>query len=262
LELGPLTIRSFGLLLAISFLIGISWSARRAKRQGLDDEIIYGVAWALVLSGVGGGRLLYVLQHLSDYTDNPLGVFSMWEGGLTLFGGLIAATVVTAWLLNRRTDRPWAYTDVLAPFVALGIGLTRLGCFLNGCCFGKECALPWAVTFPPESIASSVFGYPHAVHPSQVYQSLLGFAAFLILSVVWKHRRFDGQVFWLYLVFEGVSRFIVDFFRYYETPQVYGVGALQLTQSQFIALLFVATGLIGYGIWRQRPQPTPTPAPS
>lgn len=251
-HLGPLIVRSYGVLLALSFLLGVPLAARRAKKDGLDPELILSIAWMIVVTGVVGARIVYVAQHFDAFRADPLEIFRLWNGGLTLFGGLVFATLATVLVLRRKTDRSWAYTDVLAPFVAFGEGLTRIGCFLNGCCFGRACSLPWAVTFPEHSYVSSSIGYPHALHPSQLYQSALGFLVFALTTAVWKRKRFDGQVFWTFVVAEGVSRIIADFFRYYEAAQVVTLGPLALTASQLAAVGFVLVGLIGYGFQKRR----------
>lgn len=252
LELGPLHVRSYGLLLAFSFVLGISWAARRARAAKLDADIIYGVAWIVVIGGVVGARLMFVLQHPGEFWSDPLAVLKVWRGGLTLYGGLILASLGTILYVRRHSERPWVYTDVLAPFVALGEGITRLGCFLNGCCFGKRCELPWAVTFPADSLPSAHLGYPHAIHPTQIYQAILGVLLFLGLSWLWRRRRFDGQVFFAFVFAEGVVRFVTDFARYYEPEQVTPVGGLFLSESQFLSLAFVLIGALGFGTRRQR----------
>lgn len=252
LELGPFTIRSYGLLLAISFLVGVAWSARRARRAGLDGDVLLGMAWVIVVSGVLGARILYVLQHTSEFASRPLDIVKIWQGGLTLYGGLILATASTVLYLRRHTDRAWAYTDALAPFVPLGEGITRIGCFLNGCCFGSACTVPWGVTFPPDSFPAHVLGPDHLIHPSQIYQSLIGFAVFSLLSFLWFRRRWDGQVFWAFVAIEGVARFVGDFARYYEPSQRIHVLGLTLVQSQLTSILVVCIGLVGYAIRRRR----------
>jgi phosphatidylglycerol:prolipoprotein diacylglycerol transferase len=251
-HLGPFVIRSYGVLLALSFLVGVPLAARRAKKDGLDPEVILSMAWTIVVSGVAGARILYILQHPSGFIADPMEVFRLWNGGLTLFGGLALATLTTILVLRKKAGRSWAYTDALAPFVAFGEGLTRIGCFLNGCCFGRACTLPWAVTFPQDSYVSTTMGYPHALHPSQLYQSALGFLLFAVTTYVWKRRSFDGQVFWVFVMGEGVSRFIADFFRYYEGAQVVSLMGAPISESQLASIGFVVFGALGYGIRRRR----------
>lgn len=250
-EVGPLAVRSYGALLAISFLLGVTFAARRARGAGLDPDLLLSMAWTIVVAGVGGARILYVLQHPGEFAGDLLGVFRVWEGGLTLYGGLILASLTTIFYLRRRTDRPWGYTDALAPFVALGEGITRVGCFLNGCCFGRECALPWGVTYPASSHAADIFGHPHLLHPSQLYQSILAVGVFAITSWVWHRRRFDGQVFWLWVILDPLARVVADLFRYYEPGQVTMVGPLHLAQSQITSVVMMLIGVVGYRLQRR-----------
>lgn len=259
-ELGPFVVRSYGALLAISFLLGVSFAARRAKRDGLDPDLLLSIAWTIVVAGVGGARLLYVLQHPGEFSGDLLGIFRVWEGGLTLYGGLILASLSTILILRKRTDRPWGYTDVLAPFVALGEGITRVGCFLNGCCFGRECSLPWAVTYPASSHASDIFGHPHLLHPSQLYQSILAMGVFAFTSWVWRRRRFEGQVFWLWVILDPVARLVADVFRYYEPGQVTMLGPIPLAQSQLTSVAMIAIGVVGYVLSSRRHRMEVTPA--
>ncbi len=251
LEFGPFHIRSYGLLLAVSFVIGITFSARRAARDGLDPERVVGLTWLIILLGVFGARALYVIQHPGDFSG-VLEALRVWRGGLTLYGGLILGVVGSLLYLRRRVERPWGYADAMAPFISLGEGITRIGCFLNGCCFGRSCALPWSVQFPSDGFATQVLGPDHHIHPTQLYQSALGFAAFLFLSWKWRRRAFEGQVFWLFVIFHAASRFLVDFTRYYEQDQLASLDGVALSDSQLLSLVLVVAGLLGFSILRRR----------
>ncbi len=252
LELGPITIRSYGLMLAISFLVGITYAARRAAQDGLNPDRVIGLTWLLILLGIMGSRAMYVIQHPGDFAADPLEAIRVWRGGLTLYGGLILAVVGGLIYMHRRTRRPWQYVDAMAPFISLGEGISRVGCFLNGCCFGKICELPWAVRFPADAHATQVLGAEHHVHPSQLYQAILGFGAFFLLSWVWRRRSFDGQVFWLFVLLHGASRLVVDFFRYYEESQSTVFGGVPFSDSQLLSIAVMITGFLGLRIAGRR----------
>ena len=239
LELGPFTIRSYGLLLAVSFLVGISYSARRASRDGLNPDRVIGLTWILILLGVIGARMMYVIQHPGDFSGAPLEILRVWRGGLTLYGGLILAIVGGFLYLRWRTRRPWRYADAMAPFISLGEGISRVGCFLNGCCFGTPSTLPWALQFPDDCVAGHSPIAAFRLHPTQIYASIFGLMLFLFLRNRLFKKHFTGEVFALYLIFSGLFRFGIDFLRFYED------GA-NLWVNQIIALGTAVAGVIIY----------------
>jgi len=214
--LGP--VKSFGFLLAVSFAVGIWVAVRRGRRAGVPDESIYDLSFVILLSSLVGVRLVYVATHLAEFQGDWLRIFAVNEGGLTLYGGLVFA-LVAGWVFCRRRGlRYLQAADLMLPSVALGIGITRIGCFLAGCCFGRPCDLPWGVHFPPGAPATRLFGAA-AVHPAQLYSSFGGFLIFALL--VWWERRSarPGETLGRFLLLYGLDRFAVDFTRYYEPSQ-------------------------------------------
>jgi phosphatidylglycerol:prolipoprotein diacylglycerol transferase len=240
-ELGPLAIRSYGVMLAIAFWVGIELSMRLARKRGLDSTSILDLGIVVLISSVVGSRLLYVVTHLSEYQHDPTGVFKVWEGGLTFYGGLVAAVIFGIAHLRRSGAPVLVATDVVAPQIALGIAIARIGCFLNGCCFGRETDLPWACEFPPDSQAGWVLA-GKSLHPTQIYSSIANFVIFLILWRLLHRNLRAGTVFYSFLVIYGVWRLVIDFFRYYE-PSMYGnLGGAAVTWNQALSV-----GLIGIG---------------
>ena len=232
-------IKSYGLLMAVSFVIGFWLSVRRGRQRGFDPNLVLDFCLAIMISSLIGVRLFYVLTHFDDF-EPWYEMFFIWKGGLTLYGGILLATL-TVWVFCRRRRIAFLpLADVLAPQVSLGIGITRLGCFLNGCCFGKPTDGPLGVRFPETCAAGWETGCA-ALHPTQLYSSAGGFLVFALL-LLWERRSsFPGATFARFLAFYGVTRFLVDNFRYY--PQA-DMGPLGLTISQCISIgLFVA------GIW-------------
>jgi phosphatidylglycerol:prolipoprotein diacylglycerol transferase len=190
-----------------------------------------------------------VLSHLDSYAGRPLDAFKLWEGGLTLYGGLLSAFAITCVLARRWNLSLGQVFDTFTPSVLLGEGITRIGCFLNGCCFGKECQLPWGVVFPASSHPGSLF--PDVpLHPTQLYLSLAGFGTFAVIWAVRKRITVPGRLFFLFLLIECTTRFVIDFFRYYrpsgESVVLLGV-ALSLTQ----VLCLVLAGVALFGILRR-----------
>lgn len=236
--LGP--VKSFGFLLAVSFAVGIWLAVKRGRRAGIAPETIFDLSTLIFVASIIGVRLFHVMTHVDQYSDNWRRVFYLNEGGLTLYGGLIAA-VAASWIFCRRRGLAWVkIADVMIPSVAFGIGLTRIGCFLGGCCYGTPCELPWAVQFPLGSPAFYQFG-PVGVHPSQLYASGGGFVIFGLL--VWWERRsaHPGQTLGRFMLLYGCVRFLIDFARYYEADQRWFLG---WSNNQWVSLALVILGLV------------------
>ena len=242
-ELGPLAIRSYGVMLAIAFWVGIELSMRLARKRGVDSTGILDLGIVVLISSVVGSRLLYVVTHLSEYQNDPMGVFKVWEGGLTFYGGLVLAVIFGIAHLKRSGAPVLAATDVVAPQIALGIAIARIGCFLNGCCFGREADLPWACEFPPDSQAGWVLAGKR-LHPTQIYSSIANFVIFLLLWRLAHSRLRAGTVFYSFLVIYGVWRLVIDFFRYYE-PAMYGsIGGATVTWNQLLSVGLIVVGAV------------------
>ncbi len=254
LKIGPLEIHSYGVALALAFVVGTQLALSEAARRGLPEGRLSALClWILGLA-IAGSRLLYVASHSESYGGRWLDAFKLWEGGLTMYGGLVAA-LAGALIYLRVHGLPVAEVfDAFTPAVALGSGITRIGCFLNGCCYGKPCDLPWAMTFPEHSFAGATYpGTP--LHPTQIYLSLAGFGSF---AIVWSLRRRwesrPGQLFFLFLFLESGSRFIIDFFRHYDPAgESVLVLGMRLSLSQVIALAMVAIALAGLFVRARRP---------
>ncbi len=243
-------VKGYGVLLALSFLAGIYLSIKRGRTRGMTDETTSDLCFGVLLSSVIGVRLYFVLTHLSDF--HPwYKIFYVWEGGLTLYGGIIAAIITVFYLSRRRGLQFLSVADVMAPQVLLGIGLTRLGCLLNGCCFGFPTTQPWGIHFP-ESCAAGFAAAGQALHPTQVYSSMLGFLGWGLLLLLDKKPFTTGMTFARFLIFYGVSRFVVDNFRWYEEGSPH-LG--NLTASQLISIVLISLGsIIIVGIRRKSRQ--------
>jgi len=243
-QLGPFTIRSYGILISIAFAIGIWLAVRRGRTRGLDPSQMTDLCIVILVSSIAGARLLYVIPYWEEYAARPLRLLAVWEGGLTMYGGLLAA-VLASIVFTRRKGMPfWTVSDVTAPSIALGLGLTRIGCFLNGCCFGLPTGLRWGVRFPPHSAAGAEF-YGIPIHPTQLYAALGGFALFVGLLLVEKRIRGEGRLFLLLIMAYGVLRLVLDHFRFYEDVSVLALGSSSLSWNQWLSLgLIVAAGIL------------------
>jgi len=264
-----LAIKSYGIAIALAFLVAIYLSARKAAKMGFRFNDFVDMGFWIIVSAVIGSRLFYILFHLGTYIKEPAAILKLWHGGLIFYGGFAAAVAVSFYFMYRKKIPIWLGADIIAPNVALAYAITRVGCFLNGCCFGKATGLPWGVAFPPGSAAGEysfreqfiqmLIGQPveHLkLHPTQLYACLASLAIFAILLVVWRTRKFDGQVFWLYLVLYPVYRFGVEFLRADNKALLW-----KFTTPQLMSVALFACAIAAYFHMRKRGQLT-TAAPS
>ncbi|MEW6725854.1 prolipoprotein diacylglyceryl transferase [Desulforudis sp. 1088] len=224
--IGPLPVHGYGLMLAIGVAVGTWVVAREGRRLGWNVDTLLDLAIYLIIAGVAGSRLLYLLIEPQEIRS-PLDVLRVWEGGLSFYGALGLCLVVFIWFARRRRLPVYGLGDLLALGVAAGYPFGRIGCFLNGCCYGRPTDLPWAVTFPFDHIAR---------HPTQLYSAGFGLAIFLTLWFLRKRKPFDGYLMWLYLFLYAAYRFIIDFWR--ESPP--GVEWLTVGQLGSLAVMLVA----------------------
>ncbi len=244
LNLGPLHIRSYGLMMAVAFLVGTWLGLVEARRRGLDEDKLVNVILITLIASILGARLLYVMEHLQEFRREWGSVFALWQGGLTLYGGLTAG-VFAGLLAARRFGLPmWLVADALTPSLALGTMFGRVGCFLNGCCYGKPTLLPWGVHFPHDSFAYLEFG-DTPVHPSQLYNALVGLVLFAALWFSRKRFRVPGVMFWSFIILFGLMRLPIDMTRAYESEAVLlRMGVLELTESQIMSVGMVLFGAL------------------
>lgn len=239
LQLGPLHLRAFGAAMAVAFLAGTWLGMREARRLGLDEDRFVNTILVTLVVSVIGARALYVIEHLAEFRSEWGSVLALWQGGLTLYGGIVAGTFAGL-VAARRFGLPrWLVADALTPSLALGLMFGRLGCFLNGCCYGHPTTLPWGVRFPHDSFAYLEFG-DTPVHPSQLYNAGLGL---LLFAAVWAARRrvkVPGTLFWSFLLAFAVLRIPIDMTRAYETDAVLlRAGSLSVTESQLTSVALV-----------------------
>jgi phosphatidylglycerol:prolipoprotein diacylglycerol transferase len=250
IHLGKLQVRSYGFMLALSFLLGIWLGSRRAKKAGIDPQKILDLSVIIILAAVIGSRLLYVLFHLDQYS-NPLDMFALWQGGATFYGGFILAVIASYWWVQKHKLSFLQIADIMAPSIGLGLVFTRIGCFLSGCCYGKPTTHAWGVVFPPDSPAGAAAmqlaqeqGVDHvALHPTQLYSSFKGLVIFTLLMLLQPYLKKRGATFGMLCVLYAIGRFTVDFFRYYE-PNARVLGGLSFNQVICIFVFFFGIFLL------------------
>jgi phosphatidylglycerol:prolipoprotein diacylglycerol transferase len=247
-QIGGVTIKSYGVAIALAFLVGILLAAWRARREKLNPNDFLDIGFIIVVSSIVGARIFYILFNLKYYIDNPATVIRIWEGGLIFYGGLLCAAVASILYMRFKKIPVWYGTDIIAPSVALGYAITRVGCFLNGCCYGKVCDLPWGVSgwdpftgagrYSAQIFFTALFGsgeMPEVIklHPTQLYAAIISLIFFVILLIIWRRRVFDGMVFWSYVGLYSLYRFGIEFVRAdnreiflgFSVPQVMSVAA-------------------------------------
>jgi phosphatidylglycerol:prolipoprotein diacylglycerol transferase len=229
-------------MLAIAFLVGTVIAIREARRLHIDEDKLVTVILIALIGGVLGARAMYVIEHIQQFRREWTSVLALWQGGLTLYGGVVAGTA--AGLLSaRRMGLPmWGVADALTPSVALGMMFGRVGCYLNGCCYGRPTSLPWGVTFPADSFAGLEFGNA-PIHPSQLYFSLAGLILFGVVWVLRSRLATPGVLFWSFIVLFALSRIPLDFTRAYEpATHLVQLGPLSVTESQVMSLALALFG--------------------
>ncbi len=240
IRIGPLSVHTYGVLVAAGFLLGLALAARQGRKEGIPPERIIDIGFYVLLSAIVGSRLLFVIVHAGYYLKHPLDVLKVWQGGLVFYGGLCLAVPVALWYIRKHSLDRGMLMDIFAPSIAVGHAIGRLGCLSAGCCYGKPAGVPWAVTFiDPECLAMK--GVP--LHPTQLYEALGEFLIFCILIVLRKHQSFKGQLLWTYVVFYSFLRFTVEFFRG-DAARGYIVGGISVSQGISVAIGLAAVLVI------------------
>lgn len=249
LELGPITVYSYGVLLASAYLLGLYMAVRRARRYGIDGDRVLDLGIYVIVSALVGAKLLLLIVDFDYFRQNPAELWTLVRSGGVFYGGLVVAFLVAVWYVRRHKLPIWSTADAIAPGIALGHVVGRLGCLLAGCCYGRPTSLPWAVTFSDPFAATNVGTPLHvALHPTQLYEA--GAELLILLVLLGTERRgrtYPGRTFWLYILFYGISRFAIEFFRGDPRGMVWG-----LPTSQIISLVLAPLALIMLiALWRR-----------
>jgi len=243
---------TYGFLLAIGFLIALKVAAARGKQQGVDTNLTLDLGLYILISALLGAKLLLLIVDWEHYSHSPA---SLLRSGGVFYGGLIAAVFVSLWFFRKHKLNVWQMTDIMAPSVALGHAIGRLGCLSAGCCYGKPTEVAWGVTFN-NPYAREIAGTPLgiALHPTQLYEAAAELLIFLFLLLLSQRKRFDGQIFWTYVALYAVARFVIEFFRGDQRGHVFD-GAL--STSQLIGLIMLITSIFALAYMRRKSRATP-----
>ena len=251
LTIGPVHIKTYGLALAISFFLGVWLAVRRAEKNGLRSQDMLDLCFIIIIAAVIGSRLFYVVYHTEEFVGHWLDAINPFQSsgvigiaGLSMMGGIVLAIIGALIYFIARRMNPWPMLDAMAPAFFLGLGITRIGCFFNGCCYGLPTDSWCGVTFPFHN---------HAVWPTQLFSSAAGFIMLAILLIAEKKKSFNGFTFWLALMMYSVWRFIIDFMRYYEDSMVIlNIGSAHITRNQFLTICLFVIALLWFLYLKRR----------
>ncbi len=251
-SLGPITVYTYGVLLAASYLLGLRLAMWRAKARGLDASRVLDLGIYIIISALIGAKLLLLIVDFDQFLKSPGDLLSLARSGGVFYGGMILAVIVAFWYIWRHRLPFWTTCDVFAPGIALGHVTGRLGCLAAGCCYGRPTDLPWGITFSSPAAAANV-GTPLGIplHPTQLYEAgaellILG----LLLATEKKGRPFAGRTFWAYMFLYAVSRFVIEFYRGDPRGMVFD----SLSTSQFISVILAPLS-IAMLVWLSRQEP-------
>jgi len=253
-ELGPITVYTYGVLLAAAYLLGLQLARVRAQARGLDGNRVLDLGIYIIIAALVGAKLLLLVTDFDAFRSNPRELLTLARSGGVFYGGLILAVVVALFYIRKIGLPLWTTCDVFAPGIAVGHVVGRFGCLFAGCCYGKPTTVPWAITFR-DPFAQVNVGTPlnQPLHPTQLYEAGAELIILIILlTTERKGRPYPGRTFWLYMLLYAVSRFIIEFYRGDERGSV---GSF--STSQFISVLLapLAIGMLLYLARQSAPEP-------
>ena len=241
-----LEIHTYGFFIAVAFIVSLFIAGRLGENEGIKKEIIYDLAFYILIFSIIGARILYVVIEHQYYLRHPLNILKIWQGGLVYYGGFIGAVLAGIFYIRKFKELSFFKVgDIFLTVLPLGQAIGRLGCLSAGCCYGKPCSLPWAITFHnKESLAP--LNIP--LHPTEAYHAVANFIIFLILfHIIRKRRKFYGEIVVLYGIFYSIGRFIVEFFRGDPRGHVW-----LFSTSQVISIFIFIVAIIGYFVLKKK----------
>lgn len=250
IQIHGLSIHSYGVMLALGFIVGISLAAQEAIRLRVDPEKILNLTFWILISSIVGSRLFHCIVFYPQYLRDPLRILKLWEGGLVFYGGFLGAVLASVLYCRIHRLNFWEVSDLMIPSVMIGLMFGRIGCTLAGCCFGKLCGPNFALGLSFHNpLGLGVKNTP--LYPTQILSAL---NAFIIFAILWTYRRkkqFHGELLAICLVVYGVTRSLIEILR--DDPRGFvSMGPLTLSESQLVSLLLFLVA--GYILVRVRPR--------
>lgn len=240
-EIGGWPIYSYGLLLAGAYLAGLQLAVVRARRLGMDGTKIMDLGIYLIIAALVGAKLMLVIVDFDYFRQRPAELLSLVRAGGVFYGGLLGALGVAFFLVRRYQLNLWTTADLMAPGIALGHVIGRMGCLLAGCCYGRPTDVPWGIVFTNPAAAANV-GTPLgiALHPTQLYDA--GAELLIMIVLLATERRgkpYPGRTFWLYMMLYAISRFVVEIYRGDDRGMMMG-----LSTSQVVSIVVLPLSLV------------------
>ena len=239
-RLGPLEFRWYGLMYIIGFICAyfVILSGVKRRKIGLTRDDVADLVFYVAMGVILGGRSGYVLFYdLPVYLAHPLKVFAVWEGGMSFHGGLTGAILAGIYFVRKKKVEFFRMADIVTPAVPIGLGLGRLGNFINGELYGRVTDVPWGMVFPN--------GGPLPRHPSQLYEAILeGPVMYLALWLLGRKERTKGVIFWSFIALYGLFRFFVEFFRQPDSQLGFILGPFSMGQLLSFPMFLLGLGMI------------------
>lgn len=250
------SIHTYGVILAIAFFAGFYVLLHNVRKYGkIPEKNAYDLFFLIVISALLGAKILYIIVEYNYYLNNPKEIiFALLRLGGVYYGGLILAFVSSVIYLKYLKLPIWVFADYASPAIALGIAIGRWACFSAGCCYGKPSNLPWAVIFK-DSYTHQTVGTPlfQKLHPVQLYESISSLIIFIILTLLLRKKRFDGEIFSLLIILYSIARFFIEYLRADERGFLFhGL----LSTSQFISLILIPFGFFLFFYLKKKSAPT------
>ncbi len=240
-QLGNFELRSYGVFVALAFIVGLWVSSKEAERKGLDPSLVQNFALYALIGGIVGARIYFVLFSDPGYfLQNPWQILAIWRGGIGVIGALLGGFLAAVWYWRKKELSFWPFADALAPGIPLGQTIGQFACLLNGDSYGKPTDLPWAITYT-DSRSLAPLNVP--LHPIEIYEMV---AYFLVFLLVWRTRekyQTEGFAFFTYLIGYGIARFSVEFFR--GAPAIFAWG---IPAAHVFSVAMVLASIMGF-LW-------------
>lgn len=235
-KIGPFYVYSYGLMVAIGFAVVTLLAYRHADDFGINKEKIIDLGIVMLIGGIVGARIVYIALNFQYYIKNPLEIINLTKGGLVWYGAFISGMVAAAWFVRKSRISFWTAADLFAPYIALAQAFGRIGCFLNGCCYGSAAPSGFVldVVFPGESVLR---------YPTQIFSAIALLLIFVILRIWQKKRHFTGEIFLAYGLLYSMKRFSIEFFRGDYPKVLYGLTISQLIST---AIFIICSSLFIY----------------